>query len=635
MTEPEIKELTGQLPPGDVLLIVPPTVKAENPSLTAHLLQSWCQYSGINAVVFYANLFFSRLIGFGLYHSITELNSINFIGERLFAASAFDIPPLGHNIHRLIDPDWIPDHLWQRKNPITNQKISEYFLAPIRNYLLTVDWKRVEKQAAQWTESTAKQIARGGYRIVGCTNTLGGLVPGIAILNHVKKANPDVITVIGGALCEGGMAEGILSLDTGIDYIFSGESDVTFPAFVKNVLNGKRPKEKIIYGQEFMNLDEIPTPDYWEYFQQVENIPLKPSNGSDIFIPYEASRGCWWKKCTFCSFYGKRHKYRTRSPDKIIRDLEQLVKQHPISSVIMADNLMPGQYCHTLAPRISKSFPSIRILYGADTKLTLEQMMELKRAGFQLFFGIESLAPSFLKRMHKNTTVQQNIRVLRYAHCVGMKILWNILYSIPGDQTYEYDEMLELLPLMRHLPPPDRIIPIEICRNGQYRAIPQKYGISNLRPAELYEDVLPSHSNLEKIAYYFSGDFPSVVYEGHSIITRLWNEFQLWTSAWKTDKTNTKKSQPPKLHLERKSKSPGHFVLVDTRGLPGRPEKMVVDRERANVLLVTRPWDDSPLLQWAVNTKLAVLRESWFIPLATTEIEILQDFEGQSFDGTK
>jgi hypothetical protein len=259
-------------------------------------------------------------------------------------------------------------------------------------------------------------------------------------------------------------------------------------------------------------------------------------------------------------------------------------------------------------------------------------MMELKKAGFQLFFGIESLSPSFLRRMQKNTTLRQNIRVLRYANCAGIKIWWNLLYSIPGDQTYEYDEMLQLLPLIHHLPPPDRLIPIEICRHGLYRTMPETFGISNLRPAELYKDVLPSHADLGKIAYYFTGDFASGVYEDQGIITRLWNEFQLWTSAWKTDKTNTKKSQPPKLHLERKSKSPGQFVLLDTRGLPGRPEKMVVDREQANVLLVPCPWDDSPLLQWAVNTKLAVLRESWFIPLATTEIEILQDFERQGFE---
>jgi ribosomal peptide maturation radical SAM protein 1 len=619
----EEKELPVPLSPAEILIIIPPVVNVYDPSLPAHLMQACCQHIGIKTNVFYANLHFSNQIGIGLNNAISRFNAINFIGERLFCSSAFGLPQMGKNIHRLIDPDWLPDHLWQKKNKITNQKISEYFLAPIRKFLLKVDWHHVENQTVRWTESTAKQIARMGYRVVGCTNSHGGLVPAIALLNQVKLATPDIITVLGGALCEGVMAEGILSLNSGIDYVFSGESDQTFPTFVQKILAGKRPKNKIIYGQIVTNLDEIPVPDYQEYFRQVEYLGL-PAD-SKIFIPYETSRGCRWKKCAFCSFNRRKHAYRTKSPHKIIKELGQISKQHPTLPIITTDTLMPQEYWGSLFPLITKALPSLRLRYAASAKLTLEKLITLKQKGFHLFLGIETLSSSLIKRMSKNATVHHDIAVLRYVYCTGISVWWNILYGIPGDQTGEYEEMLELFPLIHHLPPPERMIPIEILRFSQYQTKPGEFGISNLRPAELYKDVLPSHTDFEKIALYFACRFPSQAYENPNIITRLREKYLSWANSWKPDESNTKKSPGLKLHLERKPS--GQFVLQDTRGLPGTREDMVVDKKKAAVLLVTRPWDNSPLLRWAVDAKLAVVRESWFIPLATAEPELLLEFE--------
>lgn len=625
MPNPEKKELTGQLGAADVLIIVPPVAQVTVPSLAAHLLQAYCRRSGINVRVFYGNLHFSSLIGFSLYRTIAELNSINFIGERLFTASAFGLPPMGRNIHRLIDPEWLPDHIWQRKNEIATEKMSEH-LAPIRKWILSMDWQQVENQVTQWTVSTAKQIVGMGYGVVGCTNTLGGLVPAIALLNHVKQANPNIITVLGGALCEGEMAEGILSLNTAVDYVFSGESDNTFPAFVQDILADKRPERQIIIGKEIEELDEIPLPDYGEFFRQAESVSLKPPYADSFIVLYETSRGCRWNKCTFCGLTGKRKYHRFKSPGKVLEDLKQMVNQYPENPIHMADNLMPVQYFKTLFPRIAQEFPSIHIRYEVNSGLTLDQVIALKQAGITCIMpGIETFSPTLLKRIRKKGTIRQNIELLRYSRSVGIDVRWHLLYGIPGDQMSEYEEMLELILLIRHLQPPLRLIPIEIPRFSLYQRMPEDYGISDLRPAALYEDVLPSHADLEKIAYLFAGDFESPAYEHPDILTRLRQEFQQWVNTWKTYDGDPLHPQLPKLSLERLPTR--DFVLHDTRGLAGRPETMVLDRDKARVLLAARPWDDSPQLRWAVDTKLAILKESWVLPLATADPEIILGFE--------
>jgi len=621
----ELKRISDLLVPGDVLLIVPPMAQTDMPSLGVHLLKACCLRSGIKLIIFYANLHFCSLIGTKLYRAISNLEGLMFIGERLFARAAFNSPPLGWNVHRLIDPDWLPDHLWHKKNGITSREMLKSF-APLRQWILTVDWQHVENQASQWIKSVTEQIAGMDYRVVGCSITSGRLAPSIALLNHVKRVSPHIITVLGGALCEDEMAEGILSLDTGIDYIFPGESEIIFPSFFHDVLAGKRPKDKIIYGKEMANLDETPMPEYGEYFHQEANTISTLSHGNTIRLPYETSRGCHWGKCNFCGLNGKGKSYRIKSPSIILQELEKLTKQYPVTHIHMTDTFMPQKYFETLFPRMAEMLPSICIEYELTPNLTLDQLIALKQAGTSFIHaGIESLSSSILKRIKKCVNLRGNIAFLRYVRAVGFDIFWQILFGIPGDQICEYAEILELMPLICHLPPPFRIVPVEITRFSPYQTTPETFGISNLRPAELYIDIFPAHAHLEKIAYYFTGDFNAQSHEHPEILAALEKGLQNWQNAWRPDASNPSNFEPPMLYLERQTS--GQFVLHDTRGLPGRPEKMVVDREKASVLSVSRPWDESPVLRWAIDAKLGVLRESRFIPLATAEPEIMKNFE--------
>jgi ribosomal peptide maturation radical SAM protein 1 len=623
--KPNSEDIT-YLPGGDVLIIIPPFVDTKIPSLGAHSLQASCRPSGLSVRVFYANLNFSNLIGLELHDTIMRVNQATFMGERLFAASAFGLPPMGRNLHKLFDPHWLPDHMWQKKREYACRLMGEIF-APVREWAVSIDWGHVEEQAARWTAATAEQIAGRGYCLVGCSTTHGGMVPPVALLNRIKQANPDIITVIGGALCEGVMAEGILSLKAGIDYVFSGEGEITFPGFAGKVLGGRLPGEKIIYGKEVTNLDTVPLPDFSEYFYQREKIyPKQLSCKGDIRVPYETSRGCRWRRCTFCGVSGERQSYRIKSAGKVIKDLGQLVNRHRINSIDMADNIMPLPYFETLIPQIPGDIPLLRIQYELKADVTLEQMIALKKAGItRIQPGIESLSPSLLKRMQKGVTVRQIIALLRYARSLGIKVFWNILFGFPGDQTGEYEEMLRILPLIRHLPPPARMTTMRIFRFSKYQTEPEKFGISNLRPAELHKDVFPSHADLEKTAYFFTGDFEARSYENPEIIASLRKEYRAWLREWSNYEVPSLESLLPALHLERKS--PGRFILHDTRGLPGRPEKTVVDKEQAKMLLVTRCGGSPGEFKWLLDAGLGIFSESRFIPLATAEPGLLQEFE--------
>ncbi|UCH93039.1 MAG: RiPP maturation radical SAM C-methyltransferase [Candidatus Aminicenantes bacterium] len=598
---------------GDVLLLVSPLLWTKMPLLSLHMLQSVCRRAGITTHVLYSNLLYSLITGSDLHNRIA-IEDYLLLGESLFAEAAFGHPAVMDFMAK-----------YSARSRVLNQ-VSQFWVS-FEEWIGTVDWENLGTLTTRWVQSTAQQIANMGYSVVGCSTTPGGLVPAVALLDGIKRENSDVITVIGGALCEDEMARGILSLKGGIDYVFSGESELMFPAFVKQVLAGHQPEERIVYGEPVTNLDTIPLPEYQEYFEQLDKLPSpnRPSPGF-IWIPYETSRGCWYGKCTFCGLNGKKNFYREKSPEIILNALKTLMRRHGNYMVFMTDTIMPFHFFDTLLPRISEEISAINIRYEIKANLTLEQVLSLKKSGItRIQPGIESLSSSLLKRMRKGVTLRENIALLRYARSVNLDISWLLLFNFPGDEMDEYEEMLQLLPLIRHLPPPYRMNPLTLCRFSSYQTFPETFGISNLRPAEVYKDIFPAHADLEKIAYYFTGDFPAQIYEYPGIIAALVKEFQAWKKAWAAYDMVPLEILLPVLHVTQKTDN--EYVLEDTRGLPGIPERRILDREQASTLLVPRPQDSTVDFQWAVDAQLGVLTDSWFIPLATAEPGLLLEFE--------
>jgi radical SAM superfamily enzyme YgiQ (UPF0313 family) len=101
---------------------------------------------------------------------------------------------------------------------------------------------------------------------VGCTTTFEQTLCSIALLDRIKQRRPDVVSIIGAANCEGEMVEAIASLGPRIDYIFSGESDETFQAFLEETLRGSRPVCRSIRGRRFEEMKGQPTPRFDEFF---------------------------------------------------------------------------------------------------------------------------------------------------------------------------------------------------------------------------------------------------------------------------------------------------------------------------------------------------------------------------------
>ena len=84
----------------------------------------------------------------------------------------------------------------------------------------------------------------------------------IAIINRIKNIDHSRIITMGGSACDGEMAEGIQSLSKNIDYVFRGESELSWRYFLRKYKKNQLPKRGIIEPVKLDNLDIIETSTY-------------------------------------------------------------------------------------------------------------------------------------------------------------------------------------------------------------------------------------------------------------------------------------------------------------------------------------------------------------------------------------
>lgn len=591
---------------GDVLLVVPPFGSINDVALGPHILQALAEENGCKTDILYLNILLASIIGVEHYENIYYAPEFWMLGERLFAGSAYGLPSLGKH------PEYCADEalsVWGGKTQHKTFYDTEHPF-DLDTYLKT------DRICKSFIDESTAVIASLDYKIIGCTASMMRQTNcSIALLKGVKKYSPRTITIIGGSNCKGEMAEGTALLSESIDYIFSGESENSFLDFLKNHSDRELPSQRIILGEPPSHLDTLPLADYEIFFKQHacflgENAPDKTR------IWYETSRGCWWgekSNCAFCSEH--QPSSIQKSINKVVHDIERISRLYPDKMLYLSDIIMPHSYHRELLPVLGKKegFPSLG--YQLRATLDLKGLVNLKKAKVSAILpGIETFSTHLLKLMNKGTTARQNLLFLRNAISVDIYVDWYLLWGFPGDNISDYEEVLHILPLIRHLQPPRKFVNMVLMRFSSYLDHQQKYKITNVQPWSVLDKVLPDWADLEKLAVYYTGEFPSQAYENPEIIREIANQVAIWKKTWK--KTTLAMGQ----YMDA-------FTIYDNRNIHEKTKTYVLDDRQAEEIMTGCIYNGSENLKWAVSEKLGVVADSWYVPLVTAPPEILLAFE--------
>jgi ribosomal peptide maturation radical SAM protein 1 len=345
----------------------------------------------------------------------------------------------------------------------------------------------------------------------------------------------------------------------------------------------------------------------------------------DVWLPYESSRGCWWGQkhhCTFCGLNDETIGFRAKSADRVLAELRHLASRHASNLVSAVDYIMPYRYFRDLIPRLGREVPGLHMFYMQKANLSLANVVALKEAGVGVIQpGIEALSTALLRRMDKGVSAPQNLALLRYARAAGLSLNWNLLYGLPGDELAEYEQTLQLPPLLHHLHPPLGLSRLVIDRFSSYFTDPARYGLSALRPWGSYGSLLPDHADVAKLAYHFDADYRSASLEQPEVLLRVHDAVEAWRAAWESD------GPVPALEVSRLTDE--QFLVLDTRGLPNTREIQFITRDQASLVLAGTAGGRSGQADWALERRLAVELDGEIVPLATADPALIDEFASE------
>lgn len=486
----------------DVCLINMPYAPVERPTLALGLIENYISNKGYSVETLYANLEFATIAGLDRYYSIESSNHEDLIGEWTFSRIAFDLKEDNAAAY-LQSLDYLTETSWQNLHTLRDK--AERFIVDL-----------------------AERIVAKNMKIVGCTSTFQQNTASIALLKAIKQLNPDIITLMGGANCEGPMGVALSKSCPWVDYTFSGECDEVIGDFIEQLINGVKftyhnlpygvITEKIIETDIITpsqcqqapratveDMNKVTMPNYDSYFAALKDYDLDKDITPGLLV--ETSRGCWWgakRHCTFCGLNGSGMAHRAKEAEAVVHELDALSSKYKNNKFEVVDNILPMEYMNTVLCRISDK--NYSIFYETKANLRKDHIEILADAGVQWIQpGLESLQDDFLKLIKKGTNAVQNVATLKFARQSAIRVAWNLLYGAPGEQTSWYDEMAEWMPMISHIQPPQRKMgKIRYPRFSPYFNTPEEFGI-DLTPCPSYQYVYPhlDDKTIFDLAYFF------------------------------------------------------------------------------------------------------------------------------------
>lgn len=227
------------------------------------------------------------------------------------------------------------------------------------------------------------------------------------------------------------------------------------------------------------SLNEIAIPDF-------EGLNLSQYWSPEIVLPIQASRGCYWKKCTFCDHdFGVN--YNIKTTDKLVSEMKTLKDKYGIRHYEFIDEAISPSYLKKMSQAFLDNNLDIRwFIYARTEKGFSKETLDLAyKAGCRMImWGIESGSTRIMELINKGIDIENRFEPLKLANEAG---IWNFCFTFFGFPTETTEEaMLTINMIMdnKEIINSYGMSVFTLGKHTQIRETPEKYGIVNIREDE-------------------------------------------------------------------------------------------------------------------------------------------------------
>ena len=280
------------------------------------------------------------------------------------------------------------------------------------------------------------------------------------IIGDLKKISPDIKVVLLGDHVTAFPMESLAS--SPVDYVITGgDYDFSLQGLV-DTLQGKRMTlpggvyyrrgEKIENSGPFSfkghKLESLP---FIDRTLTCAHLYFEKWKKRDPFRYTMAGRDCQWGRCDFCSWTSLYPRFRTRSVDHLLDEIEMLVSEYGVREIFDDSGNFPAgnwleKFCHGMIQRGLHR----HILFSCNMRFDYlvkrpDLLPLMKKAGFRkLKSGLESANQATLDRINKNIRVCDITEGCRLASEAGLDIQLTVMVGYPWETRIDAQRTLEL-----------------------------------------------------------------------------------------------------------------------------------------------------------------------------------------------
>jgi radical SAM superfamily enzyme YgiQ (UPF0313 family) len=357
----------------------------------------------------------------------------------------------------------------EHKDPVAKSRIHSFFSSLFPKDMLTKDCEVILNSLRDGIRKAidAKYCSskEEDFVLFGFSSKFHQWIPGSVMAGEFKQRYPNVKTVIGGFGSSNEAIE-VLRVCPNYDFAIWGEGEYPLLALCKELKKNtpdfkKVPQLVYRYDGEFLltkKCDQILSmdcgiqPDYCDIFKTVGD------KANLLQFPIVSSRGCHWNRCKFC-YFGSGAKYRKKSIDKTILEIEQLYLEHGITSFRFVDLDVVGRSVEEFEALLDAIIASRERTGGkydfyaeiVQSGFSAHLVSKLALAGFcEVQIGYEAVTDELLDIAGKKSDFASNLLFVKFAKKYGVKIIGaNILRGMVGETEQDVLRSSESLAYLR------------------------------------------------------------------------------------------------------------------------------------------------------------------------------------------
>jgi radical SAM superfamily enzyme YgiQ (UPF0313 family) len=269
-------------------------------------------------------------------------------------------------------------------------------------------------------------------------------------LARVLQQRAGVPVVFGGTLFNTGLNESWTAERWPVDYFVVGSGERPLAAILRGEadqgpvtgVTRRQGGRLIACPASFENdLDAVDGPDF-------SDLDLHGYYSPEPVLPILTSRGCYWRRCAFCTHYrAAGDTYQLRSIDNVVAELSRHAAAG-IRHFALTDDIISPARLSQLARAILDADLDVQY-YGMAKPVKQfgrETLEQLARSGCRfLLWGMESGCQRVLDLMDKGIIVEIVEQVLDTSAAAGIKNHVFVICGFPTETREEFQETVDLL----------------------------------------------------------------------------------------------------------------------------------------------------------------------------------------------